>query len=95
MVGRATSFIFGCAATNLARARRANWRQVPTGRPTVCEIESKGTPNTSCSTKLTRSPGLSLRRTSNSALRISSSRVTRSAGSERRAGRSSTSPGRS
>ena len=37
---------------------------MPTGRPTVSAIVSNGTPNTSCSTNATRSPGLSLRKTS-------------------------------
>jgi hypothetical protein len=63
------------------RARRASWRHVAVGRPTVSAIVPKGTPKMSWSTKTTRSAALSRCNTTSKASRTLSSSVTRSAGS--------------
>ncbi len=47
MFGVVTSASRGDAPANFALARRASWRQVPTGLPTVSAISSNGIWNTS------------------------------------------------
>lgn len=72
-----------------ARLPRRTWRRADVAnclvaaaeRPTTPAISSNGTPNTSCSTNVTRSAGVMASRTVSSAMLTASSRVTRSSGS--------------
>ncbi|CAL9646338.1 hypothetical protein SUDANB130_06473 [Streptomyces sp. enrichment culture] len=75
-----------------ARLPRRTWRRADVAsclvaaaeRPTTPAISSNGTPNTSCSTNVTRSAGVMASRTVSNAMLTASSRVTRSSGSAAR-----------